>query len=84
MSYSSISYTLGFSCGRVRASLTYSAHLKRELELLQGCDSLLSLSRCVAYMSLAMFWCCLLVMVGIQDAVTHDHYLHDMLTLELQ
>ena len=42
-------YTLGFSHGGVRDNLTYYVHLKRELELLQGFDSLPSLWRCVVY-----------------------------------
>ena len=43
-SYSPLSYTLGFSRGGVRDSLTYCVYLKRELELLQRFDSLTSLT----------------------------------------
>ena len=42
-------YTLGFSHDGVRDNLTHYMHLKRELELLQGFESLLSLWRCIVY-----------------------------------
>ena len=33
-------YTLGLTCGGVRDNLTHYVHLKRDLELLQGFESL--------------------------------------------
>ena len=49
LEFSLLSYTLGFSRGGVRDSLTHCVHLKRELDLLQGFDSLPPLSRYVVY-----------------------------------
>ena len=39
LSYSPLTYTLGFSRGGVRDNLTHCVHLKRELELLLEFDS---------------------------------------------
>ena len=53
LSFSPLTYILGFSHGGVRDSLTHFVHLKRDLELLWVFDSLSSLSRCVVYV-----WLC--------------------------
>ena len=57
LEFFSLTYTLGFSRGGVRNDLTHCVHLKRELELLLGFDSPLSLWRCIVYVvyAFAMF-----------------------------
>ena len=40
LSSSALIYTLGFSRGRMRDNLTHYVHLKKELELILGFDSL--------------------------------------------
>ena len=52
LSSSSLTYTLGFSRDGVRDNLTHCVHLKRELELLLGFDSIPSIWRCVVYLCL--------------------------------
>ena len=52
LSYSPLTHTLGFSRGEVRDNLTHCVHLKGELELLLGFDSLLSTWRCIVYVCL--------------------------------
>ena len=47
--FSPPTYTLGFFRGRVRDNLTHCVHMKTDLELLQGFDSLPSVWRCVVY-----------------------------------
>ena len=59
LSFSSLTYIIGFSRGGVRDNLTHYVHLKRELKLLLGFDSLPSLWRCVVYVCL----CYVLVLV---------------------
>ena len=46
LSYSPLTYTLGYSRGGVRDNLTHCVHLKRKLKLLLGFDSLPSMWRC--------------------------------------
>ena len=55
LSSSSLSYTLGFSRGGVRDSLTHCVHLKRELKLLQGFDSLSSHLAIILHFSSFLF-----------------------------
>ena len=66
LSFSPLTYTLGFSRGEVRDNLTHCVHLKRGLELLLGFDFLPSLWKCVVYVCL----CYVLVLV-----VSDDWYL---------
>ena len=63
LSFSPLTYTLGFSCSQVRDNLTHCVHLKGELKLLLGFDYLPSMWRCVVYVCL----CYVLVLVVSSD-----------------
>ena len=60
MSSFPLTYILGFSCGGVIDNLSHCVHLKRELELLLGFESLPSLCKCVV---LCMCLCYVLVLL---------------------
>ena len=62
LSFSPLSYTHGFSRGGVRDNLTHCVHLKRELKLLLGFDSLRSMWRCLIYVCIC--YVLVLVVVG--------------------